>query len=275
MSLNPFVRSAWPPYRDTKACYNRHRVSRSNPPQHSGSREIEPRDLGSHDIQTLHLPTGNLQPEPPLASSHDREAAAQRILSEYSAGELELAEAFEQLYRLFYPAVKALLARWTPVPEDRDELTQETFLRIYKGIEAFRRDSSFSTYLFKVARNIYLGHRRRMLAAKRNGIEIPLEDPNVGDETQPWEIAPGVAPTQEDEVLAAEQLKQVWGVIERMPEQRRRCLILSYFQGLTVPEMAAVLRLAEGTVKAHLFQARQQLKELLVQAGIALPDGIP
>lgn len=207
-----------------------------------------------------------------MASSHDREAAAQRILSAYSSGQADQAQTVEGLYRLLYPSIRALFGRWTQLPEDRDELTQETFLRIYKGIEAFRQDSSFSTYLFKVAKNVYLGHQRRKLTAKRNGIAIPLEDSTDAEEGQPWESIPGTSPTQEEETLAAEQLRQVLEAIRGLPEQRRRCLMLSYFQELTVPEIAVIMRLAEGTVKAHLFQARQQLKELLSAVGIKLPS---
>lgn len=216
-----------------------------------------------------------MQREPSLAASHDREAAAQRILSAFSSGQADPASAVEGLYRLYYPTVKRLFGRWTTSLEDRDELTQETFLRIYQSIEAFRRDSSFSTYLFKVARNIYLGHRRRKLAVKRNGIEIPLEDQNDPEEGQAHESTSGIAPVQENEVLAGEIRQRVRNTITRMPEQRRRCLMLCYFQGLTVPEIAAILRLAEGTVKAHLFQGRQQLRELLAADGIEPPDGIP
>ncbi len=200
---------------------------------------------------------------PPLPPNQKREEEAQKILAALREGSLSLDLAFDRLFRSHYAAVRWLFRQWLTSPEDREELTQETFLRIYLSIEAFRGDCSFSTYLFKLAKNVFLGHRRSKLAEKRSGIEVSLTgSPETGEEPS-TEPLPPVPPEQEDAVLRTEQEKKLLEVVGQMPDQRRKCLILKYYQDRSVQEIAALLHLAEGTVKAHLHQGREQLRTLL------------
>ncbi len=195
-----------------------------------------------------------------LASNQDREDEAQRILEALWTGKLDEHAAFERLYRTHFAAVRFLFRRWVSSSEDCDDLTQETFSRIYLSIGAFRGECSFSTFVRKVSRNVYLGYRRNKLAGKRSGIEIPLPEGEHDPGREPLPPAPA---TQEEELLRRERAQKVREAIMEMPEQRRKCLILKYHGGFTVREIAVLLKLADGTIKAHLHQAREQLPSLL------------
>lgn len=199
-----------------------------------------------------------------MAANRKQEEEAQRIFEAFRGGALSADAAFDRLYRTHYASVRWLFRQWVSSPEDREELTQETFLRIYQSIETFRGDCSFRTFIYKVSRNVFLGYWRNRLAGKRNGLEIRLGD---GPEAEPGsgrdQPIPPVPAKQEDEAILGELGRKVREAVLQMPEQRRKCLTLKYFYDFTVREIAALLQLAEGTVKAHLHQAREQLRSLL------------
>ena len=145
--------------------------------------------------------------------------------------------------------------------EDCLDLTQETFLGIYRGIGSFRREAGFETWLFKVATNAYRKRLRWGAADKRAGEEVPLEA-EEGDDGPPREL-PATTPQPGEEVLRRERSRVVREAIEKLPEQMRKCLLLRVYRDLKYREIAALLRLSPETVKVHLFQARRKLQQEL------------
>src|SRR3954452_4308602 len=85
-------------------------------------------------------------------------------------------EAFRRLFGLYSPRLYHFFSRRGFSHADCLDLTQETFLGIYKGIGAFRRDSSFETWLFKIATNAYRKRLRWGIAGKRDAPEVPLDE---------------------------------------------------------------------------------------------------
>src|SRR5947199_7741977 len=85
-------------------------------------------------------------------------------------------EAFRRLFDLYSPRLYHFFIRRGFSHQDSLDLTQETFLGIYRGMETFRRDASFETWLFKIATNAYRKRLRRGAAGKRDAREVPLED---------------------------------------------------------------------------------------------------
>ncbi|MCB1034518.1 MAG: sigma-70 family RNA polymerase sigma factor [Acidobacteria bacterium] len=163
---------------------------------------------------------------------------------------------FRLLVETYDGVVKAFFARRLPSPDDCLDLTQETFLRVYKGLEGYRGDAPFGAWLFRIAWNVL--HRRA--GDPRSRGTVPLE---------PRELEAAQARTGDhadeesafDSVLASEQRARLWQAISRLPPQRRRCLTLWARHELSYEQIASVLRLSLGTVKAHLAQARAQLEE--------------
>ena len=193
----------------------------------------------------------------------DPNESVQSIIERLQAVGSPREEDFRQLFDLFYPRLLHFFARRGFPPQDCLDLTQETFLGIYRGIGSFRRDSRFETWLFSIATNAWRKRLRWGVAGKREGREVPLE---------PAEDARDEAPAPGEDALRRERSRLLREAVEKLPEQMRRCLVLRVYQEMKYREIAALLRLSPETVKVHLFQARKRLREEL---GPYFADAVP
>lgn len=172
---------------------------------------------------------------------------------------------FQNLFRRYYRPVLGFFARKGVAPDDALDLTQETFLGIYKGLGAFRGESRIETWLYKVATTTYLKRLRAASTAKRSGVEVVYDEAPVSESRDPRPavapIAANAAGAQLDGVLLDERRRAMRRAISELPDQMRKCLTLRIYQDLTYREIATVMRLQIDTVKAHLFQARRKLRQ--------------
>ncbi len=170
-------------------------------------------------------------------------------------------DAFRRLFELYSPRLYHFFSRRGFPHADCLDLTQETFLGIYKGIGAFRRDSSFETWLFKIATNAYRKRLRWGIAGKRDAPEVSLDGGSEEGGARPGPAddlpVPGEAMLQRERSLLLRQ------AIDRLPNQMRKCLVLRVDHEMKYKEIAVVLRLSPETVKVHLARARRQLQEEL------------
>lgn len=188
--------------------------------------------------------------------------AAENILVRLRAGQQTREEAFEGIFRLFYPTVFGWFRRWGCSIEESEELTQETFFRLYTYIEGFRGERSFRIYLSRIAKRVLIHKIRERSAQKRHPGFI--ESISQLEEVQEKEVSePSYPPVQEERVLGAEAAALLRKAVSELPRQQRRCVLLRYFGGLPEQDVAEVLKLAQGTVKANLSQARAVLRERL------------
>jgi RNA polymerase sigma-70 factor (ECF subfamily) len=159
-------------------------------------------------------------------------------------------ESFRALFDRFHgPLLRFFLNRGFSTEESQD-LIQETFLRVYIGIDAFRGESRWEHWLFRIAANTALKAVRHRAAAKRAGQPVPLEGEDL-------ETA-GPAPLRQ--LLDKERNALLGEAIERLPAQMRRCVRLRVFQDLDYGEIAEILQISPSTVKVQLFKARKRLQ---------------
>lgn len=182
------------------------------------------------------------------------------ILAEVRTGG-SVERSFRRLIALYHHPVHSFFAKRGFSPDDCLDLTQETFLGIYTGLSSFRGEASFDTWLFKVAMNVFLKHRRRHGTQKRAGEEVPLGETSGPDEESV--PVPAAGPTPGEEVLGRERSQLLRKAVETLPPQMRRCLMLRVYQDLKYREIAEVMSLSIDTVKAHLYQARSRLQSEL------------
>jgi RNA polymerase sigma-70 factor, ECF subfamily len=194
----------------------------------------------------------------------DANESVLRIIERLQAGPSR-EEDFRQLFDLYYSRLHHFFARRGFPPQECLDLTQETFIGIYRGIGSFRRDARFETWLFKIATNAYRKRLRWGVAEKRDAVEVPLDSGEEGHE-------PAGPASEEESMLRAERARLLRDAVEKLPEQMRRCLMLRVYQEMRYREIATLLRLSPETVKAHLFQARRRLREEL---GPYFHDAIP
>ena len=185
--------------------------------------------------------------------------SALHAVESFQAGRRE--EGFRLLFDAYHRPLQRFFARKGLPPEVCGDLTQETFLCVYRGLDAYRPEARFETWLYRVATTTYLKHLRSRSTAKRAGEEISTE--GIEEQGQPL----AAAGWQLDRVLANEQRRALRRAVGTLPQKMRRCLELKVYGGLRCREIAATLEVSINTVKAQLFQARGKLRHEL--AGLA------
>ena len=190
-------------------------------------------------------------------ASGDSEAVAGAIRA--FQARIEREESFRLLFETYRSAVQGFFLRRLGSPEAARDLTQETFLKVYRGLEGFRGDGPFGAWLFRIAWNVLRSHGDGSTASRLRSREVQLED--VEMEISALRSDGGRRPF--DAVLGDERRRILRDAVERLPPQRRKCVVLWAYHELTYKQIAVVMRLSLGTVKAHLAQARQQLGDLV------------
>ena len=171
-------------------------------------------------------------------------------------------ESFEQRFRQTYDSVYYWFLRRGIDPETSRELAQDTFLAAYKSLESFRGESSFRTWVLRIARNIYRNYLRDRNTLKRGAPEVSLGSGSESEEDEPVEIEDPKAVDPEEHLLEGEERKELHSGLESLPHQIQQCLLLR-LDDLKYREIAAIQGISIGTVKSHLHQARQRLREHL------------
>lgn len=205
---------------------------------------------------------------PTILSKPPEDDPILRLVEEIQAG-IRVDENSSRLFELHRPRVQAHFIRKGFTTEESKDLTQDTFLRVFKAIDTFRRESRFEWWLFEVADSVYKNELRRRSADKRDGIEQSLDVP-VSDETPagPGMILATPEPNPEEVVSLGEQLARIRSALQELPPQMRLCCVLRYERGLKYNEIAKVMNISIETVKAHLHQARKRLIAKLGEKGL-------
>ncbi len=155
--------------------------------------------------------------------------------------------AYRTLYEQTMPRVYAVCLRMCGDAERAEELTQDVFVKAWMGLSRFRGDSRFSTWLHRVAVNVVLEDRRT--AARRRGREVLTDDWDRYDRA--------VVTTMPGTKVDLER------AIAELPEGAKQVLILRDVQGYKYREVAKMLDVAVGTVKAQVHRARKMVQAKL------------
>jgi RNA polymerase sigma-70 factor (ECF subfamily) len=197
----------------------------------------------------------------------DHRANAGAIFEELQAGS-HREENFHRLFDLYYGRVFRFFAKRGISPEDCRDLAQDTFVGIYRGISSFRGEAELDAWIFKIAANLYRKRLRWGAAEKRAGTAVALDSsasPHARDVLDDDGLAtlPAEGSTPDGRILDRERSRLLRAAVQTLPDQMRNCLILRVYYDLKYREVAAAMRISIETVKAHLFQARQRIKESL------------
>ncbi len=162
---------------------------------------------------------------------------------------------FRVLFESYYHPVQRFFVRKGFPPEDALDLTQETLIGIYKGVRDFRHEARFETWLYRVATTTYLKRLRTGSAVKRSGVETSFDD------IAPAQEPPEPSEDQLETVMDDERRQALREAIDELPEKMQKCLKLRIYDELSYRQIATVMKLKINTVKAHLFQAKEKLRE--------------
>jgi RNA polymerase sigma-70 factor, ECF subfamily len=180
---------------------------------------------------------------------------------------VDVEENFRRLHERHYRRVHKFFLRKGFSPEESRDLTQDVFLRVFKGIGGFRRESRFERWLFEIVHNVLSNEVRRRHADKREGKETSLDAAKEDDSSGAAMELPSQDPSVLDEAVARERLQALRQALASLPPQMRRCCELRYVKGFKYQEIAVLMKISIETVKAHLHQARKRLMDKLGDPG--------
>ncbi len=158
-------------------------------------------------------------------------------------------DAFAQLVQRYQRRVFNLVYRMLQQYEEANETTQETFLAAWQGLPAFRGDARFATWLYRIAYNCSLKQLEQRKRDKALQVALEAEQDNT-------KLTDTEMDVRDRQALVREHLSH-------LPAKYRIVLILRHLQDMTYEEMAEILTMPIGTIKTHLFRARNLLKERL------------
>lgn len=169
-------------------------------------------------------------------------------------------DAFEQLVRAYEKRVFALTLRMCGNPEDAAEAAQEAFLAVWQGLKFFRGESSFSTWLYRLASNACVDLLRR------EGRHRAAAGPSLDDDELRLETV-DPAPTPQEAAERAELRRQIENGLRALPAEYRQVLILREMHQLSYEEIGQTLSLDPGTVKSRISRGRKRLQKFLMESG--------
>jgi RNA polymerase sigma-70 factor (ECF subfamily) len=195
----------------------------------------------------------------------DSAAQDEAVIRSVLAGETD---AFAKLEKKYRKIVAFLVRKMISNEEDVRDLTQETFVKAFAALPAFRFEYPFSRWLFKIASNRCIDHlRRKRLAPLSLDAPIATKDGGVMY-VDPQDLGP----TPDVQALASERSAMLRQALETLPEKYREVIRLRHEEELEYQEIADKLGHPLGTVKAHLFRARKMLYKQLVRHEAAFED---
>jgi len=165
------------------------------------------------------------------------------------------ARALDELYRRHREAAYGIAYRLVGSREDALDVVQEAFIHVMRGIQTFRGQSSFRTWLYRIVTHASLDYRRwrSLRTADRLDAESAVEPAATGPRQ----------PTPQAEAIAGDLRQAIDRALMNISEKNRAALVLYAIEGMSYQEVADVLGISVGTVMSRIFNARQRLRELL------------
>lgn len=150
--------------------------------------------------------------------------------------------------------------------EDARDVTQEAFVKAFRNLDSFRLESSFYTWIYRIAMNLAIDFTR-----KRKRRESTGYDEGVASRNEDGEIAEAHHEDGPGRQLERKRLfARIMDAMQELPEDQREVILLRELEGLQYKEIADIMGIPEGTVMSRLFYARKKLQKLL--SGDRTPD---
>ena len=168
-------------------------------------------------------------------------------------------KAFAELMQRYKRRVYHMILKMVRNVDDAEDLTIESFAKAFRGLHRFKKDFTFSTWLFRIATNNTIDHIRkkklntlsidnRFTDDNGDGISIEVEDENLNPQ---------------EETIKEQKAELIQVFVDKLPPKYQKLVRLRYFQELSYEEIAVELEAPLGTVKAQLHRARELMFEMV------------
>jgi len=149
---------------------------------------------------------------------------------------------------------------------DAEDITQDVFIKVYRSLPRFRQDAQFTSWIYRIAMNACIDHRRRQSSVA----SVPFTTGSGPDAEQWMTDTVEERPGPETCAYAGELAGVLDAAIGRLPHGQRIVFVMRHHEGLKLVEIAAALGLAEGTVKRQLHAAVHRLRAALRAANVTV-----
>jgi RNA polymerase sigma factor (sigma-70 family) len=167
--------------------------------------------------------------------------------------------AYDELVRRYQERIYATVYHMTSNHEDANDLVQERFIKAYRALKSFKGDSSFYTWVYRIAVNKTIN----FLKQRKNRVQMSLNDFDFNVEHDPDLVALISDKTPRRDVNLAELQEKLNMALQKLSETHRMVVTLHDIQGLSHDEIGKIMNCNVGTVRSRLFYARQQLQAYL------------
>jgi RNA polymerase sigma factor (sigma-70 family) len=178
------------------------------------------------------------------------------LVKEAQAGDYS---AFDTLVQRYQERIYATIYHMTSNHEDANDLTQETFIKAYKAVASFKGDSSFFTWVYRIAINKTIN----FLKGRKNKIHLSLNDLDFNAEHDPDLVTFISEKTPRRDMNLTELQEKLNEAMQKLSDVHRLVVTLHDVQGLSHEEISKIMDCNTGTVRSRLFYARQQLQGYL------------
>jgi RNA polymerase sigma-70 factor (ECF subfamily) len=178
------------------------------------------------------------------------------------------AAAYRFLVERYQSRVYAMVCGMVRDREEARDLTQEAFVKAFNNLDRFRLESSFYTWMYRIAMNVAIDHLR-----KHNKRRTSEFNEDVAARDNDGVLDPGHTSMDPRKILERKRLhKKIHDALETLSPDHRQIILLREVEGMAYKEIADTLEIAEGTVMSRLFYARRKLQQALKDEA---PEGLP
>ena len=167
--------------------------------------------------------------------------------------------AYDELVRRYQERIYATVYHMTSNHEDANDLAQEAFIKAYHALKSFKGDSSFYTWVYRIAVNKTIN----FLKQRKNRVQMSLNDMDFNTEHDPDLVALVSHNTPRRDLALAELQEKLNAAMQKLSEHHRMVVVLHDIQGLSHEDIGEIMDCNVGTVRSRLFYARQQLQAWL------------
>jgi RNA polymerase sigma-70 factor, ECF subfamily len=168
-------------------------------------------------------------------------------------------DCFEILVKRYMEKAFHIAFKFTRDTETAKDLSQDAFLRAFSSIKQFDGRSSFYTWFYRIVVNLCLDHARRRGRVSWQSLDDMVQQPGEQQQLADSTFAP------DQEAIAGEAKRKVDATLEAMPKKQRTAFLLRNHQGLSIADVARVMKTTEGTVRVYLHRAVAALRQSLVE----------
>ena len=196
------------------------------------------------------------EPIPEADAGTDANAQDLRWMAQVKTGDTEALRALVECHQ---HRVIGTVAKMLGDETDAEDIAQQVFIRVWKSAVRYEPTAKFTTWLFKITRNLVFNEIRRRKRHPTQSLDRPFDD----DDDRPMQMPDTAAKAPDATLLDEEMQAAIQKSIDELPETQRMAVILRRYDDISYEEIGEILELSVPAVKSVLFRARTELREKL------------